>query len=75
MGAREMGGLRDCRDQSPNVQTSNPWTCSISKRTSPVYQKSLSSLKILGEDSRAGQIAVSPDERRVYYVMHGNIGS
>ena len=37
----------------------------------PVYQKSLSSLKILGEDSRAGQIAVSPDERRVYYVMHG----
>jgi DNA-binding beta-propeller fold protein YncE len=35
----------------------------------PVYQKSLSSLKILGEDSRAGQIAVSPDERRVYYVM------
>lgn len=37
----------------------------------PVYQKSLSSLKILGEDSRAGQIAVSPDERRVYYIMHG----
>ena len=37
----------------------------------PVYQKSLSSLKILGEDSHAGQIAVSPDERRVYYFMHG----
>jgi hypothetical protein len=37
----------------------------------PVYQKSLSSLKILGEDSRAGQVAVSPDERRVHYVMHG----
>ena len=58
---------------------------SVSKRTSeqsldllykpservPVYQKSLSSLKILGEDSHAGRIAVSPDERRVYYVMHG----
>ena len=37
----------------------------------PVYQKSLSSLKILGEDSHAGQIAVSPDERRVYYFMDG----
>jgi len=37
----------------------------------PVYQRSLSSLKILGEDSHAGQIAVSPDERKVYYVMHG----
>jgi len=37
----------------------------------PLYQKSLSSLKILGEDFHAGQIAVSPDERRVYYVMHG----
>jgi len=36
-----------------------------------VYQRSLSSLKILGEDSHAGQIAVSPDERKVYYVMHG----
>ena len=37
----------------------------------PVYQKSLSSLKILGEDSHAGQIAVSPDERRVCYFMNG----
>jgi hypothetical protein len=37
----------------------------------PIYQKSLSSLKILGEDSHAGQIAVSPDERRVYYFMDG----
>ncbi len=37
----------------------------------PVYQRSLSSLKILGEDSHAGHIAVSPDERKVYYVMHG----
>jgi hypothetical protein len=37
----------------------------------PVYQKSLRSLEILREDSHAGQIAVSPDKRRVYYVMHG----
>jgi hypothetical protein len=37
----------------------------------PVYQKSLGSLKILGEDSHAGQIAVSPDERRVHYFMDG----
>jgi len=37
----------------------------------PVYQKSLSSLKILGDDSHAGQIAVSPDERKVYYFMNG----
>jgi len=37
----------------------------------PVYQRSLSALKILGEDSHAGHIAVSPDERKVYYVMHG----
>jgi hypothetical protein len=37
----------------------------------PVYQKSLRSLQVLGEDSRAGGIAVSPDERRVHYVMHG----
>jgi hypothetical protein len=41
------------------------------KERLPVYQKSLSSLQILGEDSRAGEIAVSPDERRVHYVMHG----
>ena len=41
------------------------------KERLPVYQKSLSSLKILGEDSHAGQIAVSPEERRVYYVMDG----
>jgi hypothetical protein len=37
----------------------------------PVYQKALASLKILGDDFRAGKIAVSPDERRVHYVMHG----
>jgi hypothetical protein len=41
------------------------------KERLPVYQKSLSSLQILGEDSRAGEIAVSPDERRVHYVLHG----
>src|SRR5437867_453796 len=40
------------------------------KERLPVYQKSLSSLQILGEDSRAGEIAVSPDERRVHYLMH-----
>jgi hypothetical protein len=41
------------------------------KERLPVYEKSLSSLQILGEDSHAGEIAVSPDERRVHYVMHG----
>ena len=41
------------------------------KERLPVYHKSLSSLQILGEDSRAGEIAVSPDERRIHYVMHG----
>jgi hypothetical protein len=41
------------------------------KERLPVYQKSLDSLKILGEDSHAGQIAVSPDERKVCYVMDG----
>jgi len=40
------------------------------KERLPVYQKSLSSLEILGEDSRAGEIAVSPDELRVHYIMH-----
>ncbi len=39
--------------------------------TLETYRKSLSSLQILGEDSRAGEIAVSPDERRVHYLMHG----
>jgi hypothetical protein len=37
----------------------------------PVYQKALASLKILGDDFRAGKIAVSPDERRAHYVLHG----
>jgi len=36
----------------------------------PVYQRSISSLRILGDDYQAGKIAVSPDERRVHYVMH-----
>ncbi len=37
----------------------------------PIYQKALGSLEILGEDFRAGEIAVSPDERRVHYLLHG----
>jgi hypothetical protein len=36
----------------------------------PIYQTSLRSLEILGEDSRAGYICVSPDETRVHYVLH-----
>ncbi len=41
------------------------------KERLPVYQRALQSLKILGEDFRAGQICVSPDERQIYYVLHG----
>jgi hypothetical protein len=37
----------------------------------PVYQKALGSLEILGEDFHAGEIAVSPDQRRVHYLLQG----
>jgi hypothetical protein len=36
----------------------------------PIYLKALHSLEILGEDSRAGSICVSPDGTRVHYVLH-----
>lgn len=36
-----------------------------------IGERALASLKILGDDSRAGNIAVSPDEPRVHYVMNG----
>jgi hypothetical protein len=39
------------------------------KERLPVYQTSLGSLEILGEDSRAGYICVSPDETQVHYVL------
>lgn len=35
----------------------------------PIYQRALRSLKIIGEDHRAGRICVSPDETRVHYVF------
>lgn len=41
------------------------------KERLPVYQTSLRSLEILGEDSRAGSICVSLDETRVHYVLNG----
>lgn len=41
------------------------------KERIPIYQASLQSLEILGEDSHAGYICVSPDETRVHYVLHG----
>jgi hypothetical protein len=67
-----MGGLLDYRDQSLILQAGSPWTCSTNQtNVFPSTKKPLSPVKILGEDSHAGQIAVSPDERRVYYVMHG----
>jgi hypothetical protein len=37
----------------------------------PVYEGALRSLKIIGEDFRAGSICVSPDETRVHYVLNG----
>jgi hypothetical protein len=40
------------------------------KERLPIYLKALHSLEILGEDSRAGAICVSPDGTRVHYVLH-----
>jgi hypothetical protein len=37
----------------------------------PIYERALQSLKIIGEDQRAGRICVSPDETRVHYVLDG----
>ena len=37
----------------------------------PIYERALHSLKILGEDDRAGSICVSPDEKQVHYILHG----
>ena len=72
-----MGGSGDgwfARLQRPIIERTSDHESDLlykPKERLPVYQKSLSSLKILGEDSRAGEIAVSPDERRVHYVMYG----
>jgi hypothetical protein len=40
------------------------------KERFPIYQTSLQSLEILGQDSRAEYICVSLDETRVHYVLH-----
>jgi hypothetical protein len=40
------------------------------KERFPIYETSLRSLEILGDDSRAGYICVSPDETRVHYILH-----
>jgi hypothetical protein len=40
------------------------------KERFPIYEKSLRSLEILGDDFRAGSICVSLDETRVHYVLH-----
>jgi hypothetical protein len=40
------------------------------KERFPIYEKSLRSLEILGEDFRAGSICVSLNETRVHYVLH-----
>jgi hypothetical protein len=40
------------------------------KERFPIYEKSLRSLEILGEEVRAGSICVSLDETRVHYVLH-----
>ena len=40
------------------------------KERFPIYQAALRSVEILGEDSHAGYICVSPDQTRVHYVLH-----
>lgn len=37
----------------------------------PIYEQALRSVKIIGDDPRAGGICVSPDETRVHYVLSG----
>jgi hypothetical protein len=72
-----MGGSGDgwfARLSRPNIQRSDEHEFDPHYKPRErllVYQKALGSLQILGEDFRAGQIAVSPDERRVHYLLHG----
>ena len=71
-----MGGSGDgwfARLPKPKVKHNSDGEIEIGydpKERLPIYQKALSSLQILGEDSRAGSICVSPDETRVHYVLH-----
>jgi hypothetical protein len=71
-----MGGSGDgwfARLSRPKVKRNSDGEIEIGyepKERLPIYQKALSSLQILGEDSRAGFICVSPDETRVHYVLH-----
>jgi hypothetical protein len=37
------------------------------KERLPIYQRAIQSVEILGDDSHAGAICVSPDEHRVHY--------
>ena len=37
----------------------------------PIYEQALHSVKIIGDDHRAGSICASPDETRVHYVLNG----
>ncbi|MGE5208697.1 MAG: hypothetical protein ACM3KL_05120 [Alphaproteobacteria bacterium] len=72
-----MGGSGDgwfARLARPNIQRSGDQEFDPlyqPQERLPVYQKALGSLQILGDDFRAGEIAVSPDERRVHYLLHG----
>jgi hypothetical protein len=72
-----MGGSGDgwfARLQRPKIKHDSEGELEIPyepKERIPIYQKLLNSLEILGEDWRAGSICVSPDERRVHYVLHG----
>ena len=72
-----MGGSGDgwfARLQRPKIKHDSEGELEIPyepKERIPIYQKLLNSLEILGDDSRAGFICVSPDETRVHYVLHG----
>ncbi len=71
-----MGGSGDgwfARLQRPKIKHDSEGELEVAyepKERLPIYQKSLNSLEILGEDWRAGSICVSPDETRVHYVLH-----
>jgi hypothetical protein len=47
-----------------------PFSQATAKPSIRLGQESTAPLKILGDDFRAGNIAVSPDERRMHYIMH-----
>ena len=71
-----MGGSGDgwfARLQRPKVKGDTEGEMEMfyePKERLPIYLTSLRSLEILGEDSHAGYICVSPDETRVHYVLH-----